>query len=284
MKRRENMKSSKQLMEYWIVTALVVAFLLAPLALMADGDDQHEGEGQTEGGHEEVVEHQEGDGHDEQDHTQEATMHDGPSDGTLDVDHHESAEIAEDDHHAEEMPANLASGVEAASGEAEHAHEEDEAEGHHDDGHGEGHAGHDHGKPSFKTYGLIKSESGYKEYNVRLTRFRYYPETIEVSKGDRVKLNLDSTDVEHGFFIDGYDVNVKVPEKGFKTVEFAATKSGAFRFRCSSTCGPFHPFMIGKMTVGPNYLLWTSLAGVMFFPAGMLVFIKSKRGRKNGTN
>jgi hypothetical protein len=32
--------------------------------------------------------------------------------------------------------------------------------------------------------------------------------------------------------------------------------SGTFRFRCSVTCGPLHPLMIGKIQVGDNALLW----------------------------
>ena len=42
------------------------------------------------------------------------------------------------------------------------------------------------------------------------------------------------------------------------TLTFVADHAGSFRFRCSVTCGPLHPFMIGKLYVGPN---WTLLRG-----------------------
>jgi cytochrome c oxidase subunit 2 len=155
-------------------------------------------------------------------------------------------------------------------------------DGHADDVHAEaeGHVGHAHAKESFEIYGLVKAEDGYKEYNIKLERFKYTPEVIKVNKGDRVRLNIDSVDVEHGFYLDGYGIDELIPEKGFKTIEFVATKSGAFRFRCSTTCGPFHPFMVGKMVVGPNFNFWGAIVTAMFIPIGSLVYFR-KRGGKN---
>ena len=37
---------------------------------------------------------------------------------------------------------------------------------------------------------------------------------------------------------------------------FVADRTGTFHFRCSVTCGALHPFMIGKLAVGPNWLLY----------------------------
>ncbi len=164
--------------------------------------------------------------------------------------------------------------------EEEEHHEEGEEEDNHEGEtaqEGDAHDVHGHGKNNFTEYGLVKFEPGYKEFNIKLDRFKYSPEVIRVNKGDRVKLNLDSVDVEHGFYLDGYGINVIIPEKGFKSIEFVADKSGAFRFRCSSTCGPFHPFMIGKLSVGPNYFFWGSLAGVMVFPVGVLTVLTLRR-------
>ncbi len=150
----------------------------------------------------------------------------------------------------------------------------------------EGHSGHgqeevtmhahEHGKPAFDRYGLVRAEKGYKEYNVRVEQFSYTPEVIRVDRGDLVRLNLDSVDVEHGFYIDGYGVDVTVPEEGAKTIEFVAKKAGAFRVRCSSTCGPFHPFMVGKLVVGPNYRFWWALAAMILAPVGTLAYLTRK--------
>ncbi len=183
-----------------------------------------------------------------------------------------------DDHEAEAAESEEAHGHEAEAAESEgaHGHEAEAANAEETDGHG----GHNHATTSFASYGLVKSEKGLKVFNLKLDRFSFTPEVIRVNKGDRVRLNLDSIDVEHGFFIDGFAIEVKVPEKGFKTVEFTADEFGAFRFRCTSTCGQFHPFMIGKIVVGPNYPFWGSLAGVVFFPAGF-AFYKTTKGKRN---
>ncbi len=211
---------------------------------------------------------------------------------------HEHAEVAASemmDHHDDEgaephehMEAAASDMMDHHDGEDVEPHEHTEAmadgmtDEHEDDGHAHagGHEGHDHAKESFEIYGLVKAEDGYKEYNIKLERFKYTPEVIKVSKGDRVRLNIDSVDVEHGFYLDGYGINELIPEKGFKTVEFIATKSGAFRFRCSETCGPFHPFMVGKMVVGPNFNFWGAIITAMFIPVGSIVYFR-KRGGKN---
>lgn len=186
----------------------------------------------------------------------------------MEVDEEEEHDELEDDHDHEEG--------EEEDQEHEEGEEEDHQEGETAQG-GDAHDAHAHGKDNFTEYGLVKFEPGYKEFNIKLDRFKYSPEVIRVDKGDRVKLNLDSVDVEHGFYLDGYGIDVIIPEKGFKSIEFVADKSGAFRFRCSSTCGPFHPFMIGKLSVGPNYFFWGSLAGVMVFPIGALTVLTLRR-------
>lgn len=104
----------------------------------------------------------------------------------------------------------------------------------------------------FETYGLVQSEPGYKEFNVKLSQFSFEPDTLRVHRGDRVRLNLDSVDVAHGLAIDGYDGMISVPVEKVVTVEFVATQNGAMRFRCAVTCGAFHPFMVGRIVVEPE--------------------------------
>ena len=91
-------------------------------------------------------------------------------------------------------------------------------------------------------------------------QYDFSPAVISVNKGDRVTIELVSTDVVHGLYLDGYDLEVIADPGQTASLSFIADKSGTFRFRCSVTCGPLHPFMIGKLKVGNNTLLWRGLA------------------------
>lgn len=148
--------------------------------------------------------------------------------------------------------------------------------GHASDAHG--HEGHGHGKEAFERYGLVRAEPGYREYNVKLTRFRFEPSVFRVERGERVRFNLDSVDATHGFYVDGYGVKVVVPEKEQKTVELVADRPGAFRIRCAVTCGSFHPFMIGKLVVSPNRQFWAGAVAALALPAALLAFLARQEG------
>lgn len=96
--------------------------------------------------------------------------------------------------------------------------------------------------------------------DVHASSFEYQPGTVRVNPGDKVTLELSSTDVTHGIYIDGYNLEVIAEPGQPQQLSFVAEKAGSFRLRCSVTCGSLHPFMIGKLQVGPNNLLWRSIA------------------------
>jgi hypothetical protein len=86
---------------------------------------------------------------------------------------------------------------------------------------------------------------------------------------------LTSADVVHGLYIDGYDIHVTADPGQTQTLTFTADKSGTFRLRCSVTCGDMHPFMIGKLHVGRNLLLWRGIGlGTIAFIA-LIMFGRS---------
>jgi cytochrome c oxidase subunit 2 len=89
---------------------------------------------------------------------------------------------------------------------------------------------------------------------VEASRFQYSPGEISVNPGDRVTVELVSTDVAHGFSLDGYNFELKADPGQTATGTFIADHDGVFRFRCSVACGNLHPFMLGKLHVGPNIL------------------------------
>jgi plastocyanin len=101
---------------------------------------------------------------------------------------------------------------------------------------------------------------GSHDLRIAASQYEFGPAVISVNQGDRVTIELVSTDVVHGLYLDGYDLEVTADPGQAATLSFIADKSGTFRFRCSVTCGPLHPFMIGKLKVGNNTLLWRGMA------------------------
>lgn len=114
---------------------------------------------------------------------------------------------------------------------------------------------------------------GSHELRIAASQYEYSPAVISVNQGDRVTIELVSTDVVHGLYLDGYELEVAADPGQTASLSFIADKSGTFRFRCSVTCGPLHPFMIGKLKVGNNTLLWRGLAlAVLAAVAGLWRF------------
>jgi heme/copper-type cytochrome/quinol oxidase subunit 2 len=95
-----------------------------------------------------------------------------------------------------------------------------------------------------------------RHIRVEASNFEYSPAEISVNPGDRVTLELVAADVVHGLHLDGYDLNLSADPGQPARLSFVADQAGTFRFHCSVTCGPLHPFMTGKLSVGPNWSLW----------------------------
>lgn len=102
--------------------------------------------------------------------------------------------------------------------------------------------------------------------------FEFNPAVIAVNPGDLVTIELTSADVVHGLYLDGYEQEMTVDPGQTARLTFTADKIGTFRIRCPITCGPLHPFMIGKLKVGPNLLFWRGMAlSVLAVAFGILI-------------
>lgn len=68
--------------------------------------------------------------------------------------------------------------------------------------------------------------------------WRWTPETIEVDRGDRIRLEIiNEDDYDHGIAIDAFGVSQRMPAKSTINLEFVATQLGDFQYYCSVPCG-----------------------------------------------
>jgi heme/copper-type cytochrome/quinol oxidase subunit 2 len=105
------------------------------------------------------------------------------------------------------------------------------------------------------------------------TQYEYAPGRVRVNQGDRVVITLTSSDVVHGFYLDGYGLERRVEPGVSQQITFTADKAGKFRYRCSVSCGPLHPFMIGELVVASNTPYWRAMGLVLIAAGGMLMYL-----------
>ncbi|GMQ95048.1 MAG: hypothetical protein BMS9Abin13_158 [Patescibacteria group bacterium] len=88
--------------------------------------------------------------------------------------------------------------------------------------------------------------------------WRFDPDYFEVGAGDRVVINFyNEDDYDHGFALEAYGINKRLPPKEWVKLEFVAGRVGEFPFYCSVSCGSgvvdgvkrTHFDMVGKMMV-----------------------------------
>ena len=118
---------------------------------------------------------------------------------------------------------------------------------------------------------------------VEASQYSYSPLVIAVNQGDTVTVELVSTDVAHGFYVDDYGVSVEADPGQTRTLTFVADRPGSFRIRCNVTCGAMHPFMIGKLKVGQDSTLLRSVGLVLVGMAGLTIFADRGTHKAEGT-
>ena len=90
---------------------------------------------------------------------------------------------------------------------------------------------------------------GIHEIKVTLRKYEFSPGSLRVRKGEQVRLVMTAVDHDHGFKLDDFDINQKVPKGTTVVVKFTADKAGTFQFRCSNVCGLGHRNMKGTLVV-----------------------------------
>jgi cytochrome c oxidase subunit 2 len=110
-----------------------------------------------------------------------------------------------------------------------------------------------------------------RHITVTASRFAFEPGTVRVNRGDTVTIRLESTDVVHGLYVDGYGVSAQAEPGRPGLVRFVADRDGAFHFRCATPCGNLHPFMIGKLIINSNLTWLRAVAATLVAAAGTVV-------------
>jgi hypothetical protein len=121
--------------------------------------------------------------------------------------------------------------------------------------------------------------------HILIDNFRYgkEPSAIYCNRGDTIYLTFQSRDTGHSFFLQEFDMDVKVspsvekvlqfhasnpqiPPVAKDTVVFVAEHAGLMKFlvsksifRCHVYCGPMHAFEQGNLVIAPNTLLNSGL-------------------------
>lgn len=115
-----------------------------------------------------------------------------------------------------------------------------------------------------------KTQPENRLFRIEASQYAYNPGILKVNKGDEITIELLATDVVHGIYIDGYELQTSADPGQIATLTFTADRPGLFRFRCIVPCGQLHPFMLGKLQIGNNLLLvrailMVAVAFVSFF-------------------
>lgn len=124
---------------------------------------------------------------------------------------------------------------------------------------------------AFTPLPMPQSKPTERTFRIEASSYEFSPGVIRANPGDRVTIELTSMDVVHGLYLDGYGLQVEADPGQTETLTFTADRSGTFRFRCSVTCGDLHPFMIGKLHIGPNILLWRGLGFGVISLVGLVI-------------
>jgi polyferredoxin len=141
-----------------------------------------------------------------------------------------------------------------------------------------------------------------RHIHIRSFRYGKDPYSIRCNRGDTLHLTFSTDDTGHSFFLQEFDMDVKItpsqeevtvfrtsdpsaPPLKTKEVILIARHKGIYNiidsksnFRCHVWCGPMHAFEQGKLVILPNTLLVFSfgcLIGVLFI--WLMSFLKKAR-------
>jgi len=125
----------------------------------------------------------------------------------------------------------------------------------------------------------VRTQPEERVVRVEAGGYAFTPAVVHVNPGDHITIELISKDVVHGLTIDGYpEINLQAEPGKTARNTFIADRAGTYTIRCSVACGNLHPFMTGKITIGPNLLLYRAVGLALL----VLAFGAIQGVQKNG--
>lgn len=88
-----------------------------------------------------------------------------------------------------------------------------------------------------------------REIKVIAKKYEFLPDPIGVKQGEKVRLKIAATDVDHGFGVKEYNIDKTITKGQEQVVEFLADKAGTFTVKCTIFCGFGHGGMKGRLIV-----------------------------------
>ncbi|MBI5649210.1 MAG: cytochrome c oxidase subunit II [Chloroflexi bacterium] len=79
--------------------------------------------------------------------------------------------------------------------------------------------------------------------------WKFRPEKIEVPVGSTVTFYVTAVDVQHGFKLEGTNINVQILPGQVSKMTATFNQKGEFPFVCTEFCGVGHQNMFGKLIV-----------------------------------
>ncbi len=103
----------------------------------------------------------------------------------------------------------------------------------------------------FAEPGLRELAPGKYEAYILSQIWSFVPNEIRVPQGATVTFYVTSKDVQHGFHIQGTNVNVQVLPGYVGKMTYRFDKPGTYYFFCTEYCGLGHQAMYGRVIVEP---------------------------------
>ena len=104
---------------------------------------------------------------------------------------------------------------------------------------------------AYAVLGCIAQDASPGVDGVKITAVKYDfgPDVVRAKKGEHVKLVITALDRDHGFKLEAFHIDQRLPKGVAVTVDFLADQAGTFPFQCSVFCGLGHKKMKGQLIV-----------------------------------